>query len=315
MAQRSRASIRNANDQARTALHQAMKSPPRPGHIGDLSWWLHVSGWRKPVADVHAEFRVLGVDPAAALPASPDWPLAFSRAIRALITSVRKRGLMLEDAAVGSNGERRVAVARALRNGSFGVDANQGIVSCPKNGPPIVEREDADGVVRTLIAATSTYHDVYTSDDLRVAVVRAFERAAALNCRDGLYWVPPAGTCLVTEIKTAVETTGWGRIEQFSGYDTDASSQRACVNAVNDGLESQLALFAEQVAKYAGADPSRTRVSTIESKIDEAKRLREQGALYRTILGAAVESIDDRMTAIEDSLRSTLGLVESSRAA
>lgn len=318
MARRPLAAIRHANEQARAALASA-STTASADHLGDLAWWDPKAGWRRDVAEVEAVFLAHGIDPAGTLPASPDWNLAFGRAVAAVRTAIRERGYTLIDAAIGPNGERRVAIVRIARNGRVTTD-DEGTVACPKDGgSPFVERQDPTNIADEILSVARGYFGRYTVDDVRAAIVDTFHRWSALPCRATaphvVYWVPPAAGDVVRRLADAVEALGWGRIELFAGYASDERSKRACVNAVNEGLESQLKLFAEQVEKYASTDPSRTRVSTIETKIEEAKRLREQGALYRTILGAAVESIEDRMTKIEASLMETLGLVESARAA
>jgi len=323
MARRKFADIKAANDAAREALIQAAGKPglakTSGDHLGDLAWWDPVFGWKGPVADVAAVFRKHGFDPDQVLPASPDWPVAFGRAVTHVRGGLRDRDYLLTDAANGPNGERRVAVVKVERNSKVST-THEGSIVCPKDGAkPYVEQEDPAGIASEVIAAAGNYFGRYISDDVRTAVVETFERHAAMPCRARIpyivYWMPPSGGDVLRRLADAVEECGWGRIELFAGYVSDERSKRACVNAVNDGLESKLKAFGEEVAKYAGQDPERTRAKTIEAKLDDAKKLRAQGALYRTILGAAVESIDERMTAIENSLKETLGLVEAAHAA
>lgn len=323
MARRKFHDTRAAAAAARTSLFAAAADPTAgarsPDHLGDLAWWDPVFGWKRTVSDVADVFRAHGFDPDQILPASPDWASAFGRAITHVRPGLKDRDYTLLDAANGPNGERRVAIVKIDRKGQVST-ADEGTVVCPKDGSkPYVERHDPSGIGAAIIAAADGYHGVYISDDVRNAVTETFERCAAMPCRARIpyivYWMPPSGADVLARLSDAVEACGWGRIEIFSGYKTDERSARACVNAVNDGLEAKLSEFALDVEKYAGADPSRTRATTIENKLEEAKRLRAQGALYRTILGAAVESVDERISAIEDSLRKTLGLVESAHAA
>jgi hypothetical protein len=320
MARRPLATIRAASASARAALVAAGGlDPANPNHLGDLAWWDPISSWRRDVSSVRAAFLAHGLDPDATLPGFPDWQVAFGRAVQVVRTRIRERDFTLLDAAAGPNGERRVAIVSVARNGRVSTD-DQGTVTCPKDGAaPFVERDDPSGIAQEIVSCAHGYFGHYTSADIVAAVVQTFERWAALPCRacppHVVYWVPPAGGDVVRRLSDAVEAIGWGRIELFAGYRTDARSSRAVASAVNEGLESQLKAFSEQVAKYADTDPSKTRVSTIESKIEEAKRLREQGALYREILGAAVTSIDDRILNIETALLQTLGMVEAAHAA
>ena len=320
MARRKFADIKAANDAARAALAAAAATPALdPDHLGDLAWWDPISAWKGDVLTVADAFRLRGFDPDQTLPPSPDWTVAFGRAVTHVRATLRERDCTLIDAAAGPNGERRVAIVRIARNGVVST-TDEGTIACPKDGAsPYVERADPAGVASEIMIAARGYFGRYTSADVRAAIVDTFERWAAMACRacppHVVYWIPPAGGDVARRLADAVDACGWGRIELFAGHASDERSRKACVNAVNDGLETKLKAFSDEVQKYADADGSKTRISTIESKLAEAARLRTQGSLYREILGAAVTGIDDRLVVIETSLRATLGMVEAARAA
>jgi hypothetical protein len=327
MARRDTSTVKAGNDAARAALLQAaaqgpgMKKAGDSDHLGDLAWWDPVFGWKGDVTTVADIFRKHGFDPNHVLPAAPDWASAFGRAIEHVRPSLKERDLMLTDAGDGPNGERRVSVLRLTRKGQV-TSEDLGTLVCPKDGAkPFIERPDSAGVCLEVIQSCAVYFNRYMSNDVRVAVVETFERAAAMPCRNRIpyivYYLPPTAGDTVRRLADAVEECGWGRIEIFAGYKSDERSARAAVHAVNEGLEARLKAFGEEVSKYTGADvdPKKTRAKTIESKIEEAQKLRAQGTLYRTILGAAVDTIDDKVNAIESALKETLGLVESAKAA
>ncbi len=313
-----RETIQNANDAARAALAKTSASTPSD-HLGDLTWWDLTAGWRESVSTVEAVLLQHGVDPVATLPASPDWTTAFGRAVQSLRTTIRPEGYTLLDAAVGPDGERRVAIVSIARNGKVST-SDEGTVTCPKDGaPPIIERDDPSGIAQRIVAKAYTFHGVYISDDIRAAVTKVLLRWAAMPCRQApphiVYWLPSTGASEIRKLADAVEALGWGRIELFAGYASDPRSARAAVNAVNEGLEARLTAFAAEAAQYAERDPKKTRPSTIESKLEDAKRLRAQADLYRTILGAAVVGIDQRVALVERALKETLGIVEAAHAA
>jgi len=311
MARRMRSTLAAVQASGTAALAAALASPTKANHLGDVAWWVPVAGWRRPVADVEHAFALAGF-PAGTLHATPDWSDAFGRAIEACKPAAKKAGWLVEDIGDGPNGERRVAIARAMRNGTLSVGAHdQGAVTCARGGhtPPYVETADPNGIGARIIAEAYGLHGYYTSDHVRSVVVDTIGRYAGLMCKAGVYWVPAAGSAPVQALGALLESIGWGRVSQFAGYSDDAQSVKAAVSTVNDGLESQLALFSANVATFGKT----TRASTIEAKLCEAKALREQGALYRTILGAAVESVDDRINAIEQALRDALGIVDSAK--
>jgi len=210
-----------------------------------------------------------------------------------------------------------VAILNITRGGEV-TTADAGTVVCPKDGSkPYVERTDPSGIAAEIVATAETYFGRYISDDVRTTVVQTYERANALAGRNTvpyiIYWCPPSD--ILRRLEKACKACGWGRISIFAGYGSDELSKEACVTAANDGLEAKLRAFSEECSKYAGADPTATRAATIESKIADIKTLRAQWALYRSILGAQVETGDERIAALEDSLRATLGLVEAAHAA
>lgn len=322
MSRRTQASVAQARANAHAAIKEAVSASregANPDHLGDLAWWDPNPGWRGDVSAVADAFQAQGFDPAQVLPVAPDWSTAFGRALTHVKAGLQKRDLTLIDAAPGPNGERRVAIVKLQRQDRLRT-TDEGTVVCPKDGSkPFIERPDPAGVAAEVVAVSATYHERYISDDVRVAVVDAFTLAAAMPCRNRIpyivYWMPPTGGDVLRRLADAVEACGWGRIEIFAGYASDARSAKACVTAVNSGLETQLAEFREKVTEYTEADPSRTRPRTLEKAIEEAAALRSRGTLYRTILGAAVDSIDEQVAAIETQLRSTLGLVEAAAAA
>ncbi len=318
MARRKLSDTRAAKEAARAALLEAASKPVAdPNHLGDLAWWDPVPGWKGDVAAVADAFRAQGFEPAQVLPGSPEWTTAFGRAVTHVKAALRVRDYQLIEAADGPNGERRVAIVKIARKTEVSTK-DEGTVVCPKDGAkPYVERHDPTGIGSEILATAQIYFGRYVSQDIVQAVTETFDRYAALPCRNRLphivYWMPPSGSDVLRRLSDAVEACGWGRIEIFAGHATDERSKRACVNAVNDGLEAKLSAFADEVKRYTDADPEKTRATTIENKLSEATRLRAQGALYREILGAAVQSVDARIGTIEVSLKSALGLIDAAQ--
>ena len=314
MARRPLANIRAANESARAALSAANAARPAGDHLGDLAWWDPNPSWTSPVAEVARVFAKHGLDPVADLPAAPDWQSAFGRAVARMRVPLEHRDYKLIEAQPGAGGERRMSIVKFTKEAQV-TSRDRGTVTCPKTGAAaFVERDDPDGVGNEVLAKAASLVDVYTSDDIRNGIVMVLERWQAMPCRQApphmVYWVPPAAGETVRHLADAVEELGWGRIELFAGYASDERSKRACVNAVNQGLEAQLSEFAERADAYA-SESTKTRASTIETKLVEAAQLRQQASLYREILGAAVVAVDARVKRIEDSLRATLGVVSA----
>jgi len=324
MARKARATVRAAADKAREALlASAGKIDTEDDRLGDLVLYDLVSGFRKSVRAVSAVFAAHGLEPKEVLPMPPDWGVAFGRALEQVSARIRVQGYKLIPAKDGPKGERRIAVVAVHANKTV-TTKDLATICCPTSkddAPPFVERgEDrtARKFAREVVEATEAMYQVYTTDDIRVAVVEHIDRWFGLPLRKQppyvAYWVPAAGSKEIRNLREAVEECGAGEIELFTGYGSDRESKRAIVNTVNKGLESQLNEFKADVQTYLDKDAISTRVSTMEELIEESKRLRERAGLYRSILGAAVESVDSQYKAVEKKVKKHLGIVEDAHA-
>jgi hypothetical protein len=321
MARKARATVREAADMAREALLlNAKKISASDDRLGDLTLYDLTPGWRKPVAEVVAAFARHGLDPGHVLPCAPDWMVSFGRALEQVGASIRGADFELKNASKGKNGERRVAIVEIARNGRV-TTKDLGTVVCPAasdGGAPFIEREDDRGYARAVVAAAREFHEVYTLDDVRTAVVQHIDRWYGLPLRRQppyvAYWVPAAGSLEIEKLRAAVEELGAGQIEMMTGYASDQKSQRMAVNTVNKGLEGQLTDFKAEVDAFVKKDPGSTRVSTIEELVVQAKILRERAILYKDILGGQVVSVEAQYKAVEKTLKKHLGIVEDAHA-
>ncbi len=310
---------RKANIKAALLTAQAaLSSPPGdPDHIGDLVWCDPVSGFRVNAQKAQDAFTSAGLDPIVLLPATPDHAVAFSRAILTVRTMIQGRGYTLLAAGSGPNGESRYSVVKVDRGNAVHT-SDEAIYSCPKDGTkPYVERQSHDpnvtNILEMLRISELSFFETYTSDDVRQAFVRQLDLYAGIPCRNSpphvVYWVSPQASKAIQAVADVFTSLGWGSVAMFAGSRSQARSMAAVTHAVNSGLESQLSEFATEAKSYAD-NFNGMRPSTIERRIQEAKDLKAKAALYRAILGAAVESVDDQITAVETSLKSTLGLIE-----
>lgn len=322
MARRKLDTVRTAREVARQQLAIAAQAPRDPNHLGDLVWWDCDSEWMRAAKDVRDEYQALGLNPDHYLPEVPDWFTAFGRAVDEVRGEIRPDGLTLIDAAKGPLGERRVSVVSVHRNGQVTTTDN-GTVACARDGETrpyidVVRTGAHSHVLDQIIDRADKFFERYISADVRNHFVDALVRFSALPCRQApphvVYWVPPAARDQVRALADAVEAIGWGHVELFAGSAQDPRSKRAVTRAVNDGLEAKLRTFKAEVERYATAPHDSTRPTTIENKILEAKRLREQAAFYREVLGAACVGVDERIDQIERTLKLTLGFVEAAHA-
>ena len=317
MARRTRKTVREAADMAREALLlNARRADPSDGRIGDLVLYDLTPAFRGTVAKVAKVFAAHGLDPAATLPCAPDWPVAFGRALEIVGARLRERNFKLINAAAGADGARRVGIVEVSPAGLV-TTQDVGTVVCPtsKSGQePYIEREDPYGFAQDILRAAHDLHEVYTTDDIRVAVVQHIDRYYGLPLRRQppyiAYWVHAAGAPEIEKLRDAIEALGAGQIEMLTGYAKDENSKRMAVNTVNKGLEGQLNEFKAEVEVYLTKDAGSTRVSKMEDLVAQAQVLRERGSLYKDLLGEAVRSVEGQYKAIETKLLKHLGLVE-----
>jgi hypothetical protein len=308
---RSRKTIQEAKDNARAiSLGGAVTKG-----VGALSWWDGNVGWKGDAATVQAACKCAGLDPAATLPLPPDNKVAFGRAVDSVRASVRKHDLTLMDAAKGPNGERRVAVVQINRNGRVSLDNDQGIVVCPDDGSaPYVERRGPNGYAAEVVRMTRDYFEVYTSDDVRTAVVQLIDRWNGMACRQQtpkvLYWIPSQSVPVMLQMQDFVQAIGWGVFEVFEGKEGTRNAETV-QRAVNNGLEAMLNEFSDEADQYIAKE--NTRASKLAGLLEDAKALQDRWHLMRNVLGAAVKSGDDRISKIESKVQARLTKIEAEK--
>ncbi len=300
--------IKAANERARQALCSKPQSG-KAGHLGDLAFWNTEPEWRMRCSDVHNFLQSRGLDATTIFPPPTSWAYAFGRAVDSVRAAIHSLGYTLLDAADGTKHERRVSVVKIARNGVVSTE-DEGTVACPTSGLPYVERQDPGDITGKVLAKARDLFEVYTTQDMGKAIVTLFDRWAAMQCTRGVYFLPPNGSDEVEKLNAAMIDMGAGYISQFAGYEHDARTVQACTTAINLGLEAQLSKFSKEAEEYE-SNNGKLRATTVERSIEQAKYLKQQANLYRTILGAAVSSVDDKVEKIEQALRVTLGVVEA----
>lgn len=318
MAKRSRAALLAAKESATEALSGAKREGTL---LGALAWWDFTSGYRGASAMVRDEWSKAGLDPETDLVAPPDYETAFGRAVASSAATLRNAGdCRAEDCAKDPDG-RRVAVLQIKRNGKAD-GSTVGLVFCPRTGAPRVEQADPYGHAEHIVDATRAFVDVYTTDDLRGAVVAVLDRWRAVPCREGrphvVYWVPLSALDTIRKVRDALKAIGAGTIHLSLMHDDPildpkGETRESATSAANAGLESRLAEFSEQVTAWATTPPGRT--STVEAMIDEAERLIATGNLYETILGGAVVSVRERVASVQAKARAVLGVIDAAKEA
>lgn len=307
MAKRARATIQQAKAEAKKVFRGETASG-----LGSVGWYDLTPGWTAPSSVVHAALSAYGLDPLSTIALPPDHASAFGRAVDRVRGEIKADGYTLKDVQKGTSGARRVAIVEEMRNGVY-TALDVGTVACAPSSAftaPYVERTDtpfAAEVAGRILAAERAAFDVYTKDDIRVAIVDAIDRCGGISCRQErphvAYWIPGSGGDL-PRLSDAVESIGAGCVDLFEGATGSARTEKAAVRVVNAGLEERLTAFAEQADKLISA--SSTRESTLQSMLEDSAEFRADAALYRSILGSAIVGIDDRIVKVDAMIRDRL---------
>ncbi len=303
-----RQTVRAANEQALRSMSENAAASPT-GYIGRILWWNLHDTWQMPCADVHECLERHNLDPVTVLAEVTDFSKAFGHAITSVRAAVLSLGYKLEDAAPGPQKERRIAVCKIQRNGIVSLDANQEIVACPRDGTrPYIETDGPTGIAQQVLAKTLSLVGSYKAVDLAQSIAKMIRRWSGTMCVRGVYFMPPGGETEIEALRAALREMNAGTIGRFIGNSANPESVESCVETVNEGLESQLNAFAKEVDEYANkADTTHTKTrNTLERRIEEAKAFKIKADFLRTILGATIISVDDRVSSVERTLREAL---------
>ncbi len=304
-----RQAIKAADEKALRALTENPSAGP-DGHIGDFVFWSIPTDWRMPCPDVAAILLKHGLDPVPLMPEATPYERAFTRAVESVRASVRSLGYTLAEAKDGPRGEKRINVLHTTKADVLDPE-DQGSILCATTGNvrPFVERADPGGVTSKIYDKTLDLVGVYKKADLSISVAQLLRRWSAMPLLDGGYLLPPGGEAEINAMKAAMEEMGAGFIGQLGCYAKDQRSVKTAAHGVNMSLEAQLNAFNKAAKEYSNRTDS-VRKSTIEKAIEEACNLKKQANMYRVLLGVAVENIDDRIAAVEKTLRDTLSIQE-----
>jgi hypothetical protein len=302
------------NTNAEEALRQAREAcaSAQPGQtVGDLLWYDFKSGFIDDCMVVRQAWRECGLDPSADLPSEPGMEAAFCRAVDAIKRQAGKDYVINDNSPVGAK-TKCICVMRVDRNETTKRNTayTVGVVVLEQCGVVNVKESDPAGFASGIAHATQKYVDHYTTADIRSAITRVLARWQATPCRQSpphiVYWMPSPGGETVRRLRDALNKLGAGKLH-LSPMGRDIDSQEAASAAANDGLESRLSEFREQVDAWRNEPPGRKL--TIERRIEEAEKIRETANLYRAILGAAVADVDERVASVQSSLRELLGVM------
>ena len=295
-----RALKRAALEEAQVALTSDKSSG---NSLGALGIWVLDDMFQMPTQQVHDSFRAAGLDPGVYLVDPVDHVRAFAKALEHIRATVRSQGYRFEDAQEGPNKERRITVLKVHKNN----DADTtpvGRFVCPVDGTaPFVEVPDPAGGGKQVRDKALDLFDKYTDVELRACIANQFRRYAGLCAKDGVWFLPPGALDAVRKLRDILRTIGAGDIFLLEGFKSSEESVAFAAHVASKGLEDELKKFGEQAKKYTDAKDT-TRDSTIAKRLKEGQDLRQKWNLYRALLGASLDSGDEKIAEVEHTLKS-----------
>lgn len=133
----------------------------------------------------------------------------------------------------------------------------------------------------------------YMAKDIRVASQRAFRKWSGIRLIEhgNLYYVPNVYRDKVRAWKNwmkEMSNVAWV-MPQFDSEETVEALQ----GMTQESVEDQLAELLEDLDSYVGKGT--TRLSTLESRVDDFDTLRDQAELYERLLGHTLEDLKEKL--------------------
>jgi hypothetical protein len=184
--------------------------------------------------------------------------------------------------------------------------------------------ERASGQVRTdnphhdVVAAVETRYELlrstHTVDDVRRTVVRALHSFAAVTLRDGggIYWVPQPFAVQLRKLQGAVEQIGASRVYLVPVHRT-LEAEKALGEVATESVEHELEALKSEIESFLAAPPDRS--STLVRRFDAFEDLRKRAGLYKTILSAEVQDLDEQLDKLAASVEMLLAQKADQKAA
>jgi hypothetical protein len=178
----------------------------------------------------------------------------------------------------------------------FWVDKNSGAFSSSDPNNLLIQKVQAD------------YHslkDSHNTNDVRKAITNALHSFAAVTLRDGggVYWIPEQFSADLRKLQSAVAQIGTSSIYLVPVVKTKDAQE--ALSAVAEGsLEKDLKELQGEIADFISAPPD--RVSTLARRLDSFKELRGRANLYKMVLGATVQGLDEQLVKLEDIVQALI---------
>ena len=185
----------------------------------------------------------------------------------------------------------------------FWVDKSSGVFSSSDPNHPLVRKIQTD------------YHglqNAHTVGDVRRAVTNALRSFAAITLRDGggVYWTPEQFSSEIRKLQSAISQISSSAVYLIPVVKTKDAQE--ALSAVAEGsLETDLKALTDEIGEFITAPPD--RVGTLSRRLDSFKELRSRAQLYKMVLGATVQGLDENLTKLEDTVQALIETKESEK--
>ena len=170
---------------------------------------------------------------------------------------------------------------------------------------PATIRADRETIVAESVRQMYRHHLAHTTSDIR-SILTSFLSESAVSLREhgGVYFVPADRQRTLDAVCAVVEAAGNNRTFQLPIVDTPEG--KATLRSVTQKtLDDEVRQLQEQLERF---DDDKVRDSTLERRLEAFEDLRSRAVMFGRVLSFKADSLNDRIGAIQTSLRQRLGI-------
>lgn len=275
--------------------------------LGDLVWW-SLADAQVERGNLESYWHDAGLPPEL-LPEPPTVDRSLRCAVRECAVGQHDRLIRLGK---DDDNELVFAIVRESRHADGSVSfAQEGRIFLNKKTEGIADDAPGHPLVVAIHAAFTRLRTTHTPDDVRRAMLRTLNAAAAVSLRDngGVYWIPSPHAELVRRLRDAIERIGASKVFILPVH-RSAESERALGSVARGAIEQELAALQSELDQFLANPPE--RASTLVRRLDTFELLRAKAVLYRDVLKVHVDDIDSKLTVLSNAVE---GLLSTKNAA
>lgn len=271
-------------------------------HMGDLIWWA--------LFDARVERqRLISLWEGAGFDTKllPD----ETTAEKALKLAAREAQVGLKGALIRPLGDDKDEVSFSVVSEERGATENhyttEARIKVAKQGATTLVTDAPEHLIVKLVQEKYNVNlATHSADDVRRSIVSLIHSLAAVSVREsgGIYWIPPACAERVRRLQGLIGQIGGSKAYVLPIH-YSPEGQQALADVARASIETELQQLQKEVEEFLASPPA--RMKTLSSRLDSYAALKQKAGLYKTVLSAEVEGLDENLRkmarAIEEMLK------------